>query len=92
MGALSDWSLQSNLELKWDADYNVFTCTTLLKQGYYNYSYAFLPKETNTVDYTFFEGSFSQTQNVYDLIAYYRGPGGMFDRIVGYKSANYLGR
>jgi hypothetical protein len=92
MGSLTDWNLQASYELKWDDEYHIFTCSTLLKQGYYNYSYAFLPQGANTVDYTFFEGSFSQTQNVYDLIAYYRGPGGMHDRIIGYKSTNYLNR
>jgi len=89
-GALTDWELNKDFEMKWDSEYKVFTCTTLLKQGYYNYIYSFIPKNQNVVDNTYLEGSFSQTQNVYDIIVYYRGPGGMSDRIVGYKSQNYL--
>jgi len=92
MGGLTDWALNAKYELKWDSEYNVFTTTAILKQGYYNYCYALLPESGNAIDISFFEGSFSQTQNVYDFIAYYRGVGGMHDRIVGYKSADYLNR
>jgi hypothetical protein len=92
MGALTDWELNSDFELKWDDEYKVYSCTALLKQGYYNYCYVALPKGANTASNTLLEGSFSQTQNMYDFIVYYRGPGGMYDRIVGYKSVNYLGQ
>ncbi len=92
MGALTDWELNADFELKWDDEYKVYTCTALLKQGYYNYYYVALPKGAAAADKTLLEGSFSQTQNMYDFIVYYRGPGGMFDRIVGYKYVNYLGQ
>ncbi len=91
-GALSDWTLNAGFEMKWDSEYKVYSCTALLKQGYYNYIYSFLPNGENATDNTFLEGSFSQTQNTYDIIVYYRAPGGLSDRIVGYKSADYLGR
>lgn len=91
-GALTEWSLNAAYEMKWDAQYKVFTTTVLLKQGYYNYEYAFLPKGGNTPDYTFLEGSSSQTENMYDIIVYYRAAGGLSDRIVGYKSSDYLAR
>ncbi len=91
-GALTDWALNAEYEMKWDDEYKVYTCTALLKQGYYNYSYSFLPKGKNIADNTYLEGSFSQTQNVYDIIIYYKAPGGLSDRIVGYKSIDYLSR
>lgn len=91
-GALTDWALNADFEMKWDSEYQVYTCTTLLKQGYYNYIYTFLPKGGKAADPTFLEGSFSQTQNVYDIIVYYKAPGALYDRVVGYKSVDYLGR
>jgi hypothetical protein len=92
MGAFTNWGLNADYELKYDSEYQVYTCTALLKQGYYNYMYALLPKGASKPDLTWFEGSFSTTQNVYDFIVYYRGPGDMFDRIVGYKAIDYLNR
>ena len=92
MGALSDWELNADFEMKWDAANSFYSCTVLLKQGYYNYSYVVLPKGAPEADNTFLEGSFAQTQNMYDFIVYYRGPGAMYDAIAGYKSVNYLGR
>ncbi|HSZ25897.1 MAG TPA: DUF5103 domain-containing protein [Cytophagaceae bacterium] len=90
MGALTDWSLNSNFEMKWDPDNKFFRCTVLIKQGYYNYRYVVLPKEGSAIDDTILEGNSSQTENFYDWIVYYRGPGGMYDRIVGYKATDYL--
>ncbi len=92
MGALTDWALNAAFEMKWDEEYKVFTCTPTLKQGYYNYHYTVLPKGETLPDDGLLEGHFSQTQNIYDFIVYYRGPAGMYDRIIGYKSVDYLGR
>jgi hypothetical protein len=90
MGALTDWALNADFEMKWDEEYKVFTCSPLLKQGYYNYFYTVLPQGSSVTDDVLLEGSFAQTQNVYDFIVYYRGPAGMYDRIIGYKSVDYL--
>jgi hypothetical protein len=92
MGALSDWELNADFEMKWDPVNNFFTCTVMLKQGYYNYCYVVLPKGAPVASNTILEGSFAQTQNYYDIIVYYRGPGAMYDAIAGYKSVNYLGK
>ncbi|MCS6823409.1 MAG: DUF5103 domain-containing protein [Cytophagaceae bacterium] len=91
-GALSDWQLDQTFEMKYNAETKMYTCTVLLKQGYYNYAYAFLPQGTNRVDYTYFEGSHSITENVYEFIVYYRAPGDFFDRIIGYAVKDYMKR
>ena len=92
MGALTDWSLNAAFEMKWDEEYKVFTCSPTIKQGYYNYHYTVVSKDEPIPDDGLLEGHFSQTQNVYDFIVYYRGPAGQYDRIIGYKSVDYLWR
>lgn len=59
----------------------------LLKQGYYNYQYAFVPdgKETGRVQPT--EGNYFQTENEYTVMVYYRPMGARYDRLIGLATA-----
>ena len=53
-----------------------------LKQGYYNYGFALKQRGKTKGDLKSFEGSHSQTQNDYTVIAYYADPRG-YDRVIG---------
>jgi hypothetical protein len=55
----------------------------LLKQGYYNYVYAFLENRSQVGDLTFLEGSFWQTENEYTIYVYHRQQGDSWDQLVG---------
>ena len=90
-GALSNWKLDEAFEMKYDPEEKMYTCEVLLKQGYYNYRYTFLPKNSSVPDEAYLEGSSSIAENMYDFIVYYRQPGGMYDQIIGYKNMDYLG-
>ncbi|NJK94628.1 MAG: hypothetical protein HC905_06630 [Bacteroidales bacterium] len=57
----------------------------ILKQGYYDYQYVFIPKSTGTFDESEIEGSFSETENSYFIFVYYKGFGERYDRLIGYK-------
>jgi hypothetical protein len=59
----------------------------LLKQGIYNYQYL----SNNLLNHSL-EGNYSQTENQYDLLVYFRKPGDRFDSIIGYKRINYPNR
>jgi hypothetical protein len=56
----------------------------LLKQGIYNYQYL----SNNSLN-TSLEGNYSQTENQYDILVYFRKPGDRFDSLIGYKRINY---
>lgn len=90
LGELSNWNLDPNFEMKYNTAINKYMCRVLLKQGYYNYRYVLA--NGNTVDETYFEGSHSATQNIYDILAYFRPFGSLSDKLIGYKVINYLGR
>jgi hypothetical protein len=92
VGAFNNYELSPESELLFDPETNTYRLKTLLKQGYYNYRYAFLPKGSRVSDEIFFEGSHFATQNVYDFIVYYRPPGARTDMVIGYKSININGR
>ncbi len=87
LGALTNWELKPEFELLKEKDSNTYLTSARLKQGYYNYYLHFIPDPDNPnrfMDENYIEGSFFQTENVYEIIVYHRNPGGRADRIVGY--------
>ncbi|MDQ4141633.1 MAG: DUF5103 domain-containing protein [Bacteroidota bacterium] len=85
-GQLSDWKLDPNFKLTYVPAAQQYAGKILLKQGYYNYSFALQasnqPQKANEV---YFEGSHFQTRNTYDVLVYYRPPGTRTDLLIGYQ-------
>jgi hypothetical protein len=87
LGALSDWQLKDEYRLRYDSLQQRYTGQALLKQGYYNYSYAVAPRAAGAPpDEVYFEGTHQETENQYDLLVYYRPPGTRTDLLIAYKS------
>ena len=84
-GGLSDWKIDKRFEMTYDQIQKVYKGRVFLKQGYYNYRYVLVTPNGNKNE-TFFENNFSLTENIYEIIAYYRPVGGRTDRVVGYVS------
>ena len=61
----------------------------MLKQGFYNYEYAFLPEGSTQYDLTTLEGSYSLTENYYEVLVYFRPIGARYDQMVGYNRVSY---
>ncbi|HXA01038.1 MAG TPA: DUF5103 domain-containing protein [Cytophagaceae bacterium] len=88
-GAFTDWKLKDDFEMSYDETNKYYTCRALLKQGYYNYRYVYVPPGTTKIDETYFEGTYNLTENEYDIVAYYRPVGARSDLIIGYKYVKY---
>ncbi|MDX5346655.1 MAG: DUF5103 domain-containing protein, partial [Hymenobacteraceae bacterium] len=84
-GALSDFQLKNDFRLQYNAELGLYTGRALLKQGYYNYLYAVKPASAAVANLQYFEGSYQQTENIYDLLVYYRPPGTRTDLVIGYE-------
>ena len=92
-GGLTDWKIDNRNLLSYDADKQAYVGSLFLKQGYYNYMYAIRPTPTSPVlDEVKFQGSHNITENIYEILVYYRGPGQRADQLVGYYWTNYFGR
>jgi len=92
-GALSDWNLRKDFQLTYDAGNQRYTGRILLKQGYYNYSYAVQSSSAAANgNEVFYEGSFNNTENQYDILVYYRPPGARTDLLIGYQPVSFNGR
>lgn len=88
MGELTGWSFSKSNEMTWNFETGRYELTLLLKQGYYNYLYAYVPQGSKKVDIANLEGSFWETENDYQIFVYYRSPGDRSDRLVGYRQFN----
>ena len=80
LGAFNDWTRSSESKMHYDANSRMYTAKAFLKQGFYNYTY-YLED-----DPYFFEGSYYQTENTYDIIVYYRPLGSFTEKVIGYSS------
>jgi len=91
MGELSGWIFNKSNEMTWNFETGRYELTLLLKQGYYNYLYVYIPQGSKVVDDTNLEGSFWETENDYQIFVYYRSPAARADRLVGYRQFNSKG-
>lgn len=65
----------------------LYETTLLLKQGFYNYRYTVINENGEELA-GLLSGNKWQTENEYTVLAYYREPGGRFDRLIGYGTGN----
>lgn len=75
--------------MTYDTAAGEYHAAVYLKQGYYNYRFVQLSGEETAdgmpiaiTDRT--DGNFYQTENEYQVLVYYKEPGGRYDRLVGY--------
>ena len=87
-GALTQWNANKSNEMTYNFDKSRYELTLLLKQGYYNYIYAYVPQGASKADHTNLEGSFWEAENDYQIFIYYRDLAGRYDRLVGYRQLN----
>jgi len=85
-GQLSDWQCKPEFEMHYDDMLQAYTAKVYLKQGYYEYEYAFLQKGSSYADVTVIEGNHMETENSYYIMAYYREVGLFYDKMIGYTS------
>ena len=87
-GALTQWNANKGNEMTYNFTESQYELTLLLKQGYYNYIYVYVPQGARVADHTNIEGSFWETENDYQVFVYYRDLAGRYDRLVGYTLLN----
>ncbi|KLT65809.1 DUF5103 domain-containing protein [Pedobacter sp. BMA] len=84
IGRFNNYTLSPENKLIYDAGRKQFYCNIILKQGLYDYQYAWFNKDTKTLEMQPFEGSFFQTENSYQIFVYYKKPGARWETLVGY--------
>jgi hypothetical protein len=82
IGGFSDWQPLPRFRLSYVAEKKGYQLTALLKQGYYDYMYAWVPKGGGPFDLARFEGNAMETENEYLFLVYHRPFGQLYDRLV----------
>lgn len=85
-GALSNWKCSPSFRMRFNEDKGYYECRLLLKQGYYNYRFAFLPDGQDQADEEKIDGSSYETENEYIILIYHSPPGSNYDRLIGFRS------
>lgn len=84
-GELTDWKYLPKAKMKEMDKYGEYVCSMVLKQGYYNYHYMFLPHGANIGDVSQIEGNYWETENDYTIFVYYREDGDISDKLISIK-------
>jgi len=84
IGRFNNFTLSKENKLIYDAGRKQFYGNLMLKQGLYDYEYAWFDNDTKTIQSQPFEGSFFQTENSYQIFVYYRRPGARWETLIGY--------
>lgn len=81
-GAFNNFEITKENRMYFDISSNTYRANFLLKQGFYNYSFATvgINKKINLREVN---GSFYQTENQYTAIVYYKAFGGIYERVIG---------
>jgi len=87
-GGLTDWQCNTLSKMVYNYDKTCYELKLLLKQGYYNYQFAFKPKDGNKYDLSIVERDHYETENDYLIFVYYKSAGARYERLIGYKIAN----
>ena len=87
-GGFNNFEIDKKNKLFYNFEDKSYQGKILLKQGFYNYTFATVD-EKNTVDTNQINGTFFQTENEYTVLVYYKPFGGLYDRVVGVGSGYY---
>lgn len=86
LGALTQWGRDPNAKMAVNKKTNTYQATLLLKQGWYDYQFAYLTADGwNTSS---LEGDYFETENEYEVLVYYRDMGSRYDELIGYVNLN----
>lgn len=82
-GAFNDWQLDERNLMHYVPESQSYEIYLQLKQGIYNYNYITIDNQGNKSEVDF-EGTHSQTENIYEVLVYHRPIGSRADALVGY--------
>ena len=84
MGALNDWRFDESNKMTYNYQLHGYTCSMVLKQGYYNFMFATVDRKTGIVATDLTAGNYWETNNVYKLYFYFYNANKGYDELIGY--------
>ncbi len=81
-GALSGWSAGDAYRMSYNTSLRCYEKVLLLKQGFYNYMYAYCQTGSLLPDMGYLEGNHYETENEYTFLVYHSDPAWDYDRLI----------
>ena len=88
MGALNDWCFNESNKMTYDYRLRGYTCSMVLKQGYYNFMFVTIDRSTYEIKTDLTAGNHWETNNVYKLYFYFYNALKGYDELIGYTVVN----
>lgn len=84
-GALTDWQIQEKFKMLYSDQLNGYVNKIVLKQGFYDYAYAVVPRDEPKAkaNMSEIEGDWFEAENEYTILIYYSPFGGRYDQLIG---------
>ena len=87
-GMFNNYAISDENKMEYNQEKGIYEKAIMIKQGFTNYQYV-VADENKKIDYeNAIDGNFSQTENNYFAIIYYRENNQRYDRIIGRGIAN----
>jgi len=90
IGNFCNWQLREECKMIYSEEARAYVAKLFLKQGYYDYMYAVVPRESKKINLEELEGNWYETENEYSILVYYRPFGQRYDRLVAYYTQGSL--
>ncbi|MCX7861534.1 MAG: DUF5103 domain-containing protein [Bacteroidales bacterium] len=87
-GNFNRWQYNSTNMMRYNYQKKGYELSLLLKQGYYDYAYAFLRDGEKSADFSLVEGNHFETENDYYIFVYWKPNTGYYDRLVAIYAVN----
>ena len=87
-GAFNNFSIGEENRMSYSPKNQTYRTSILLKQGFYNYTFATLGADA-LVNTNEINGSFFETENEYTTIIYFKASGSLYDRVIGVGSGYF---
>lgn len=90
LGSFTDFQAYDEFKMSYNVEAEAYEATVLLKNGFYDYVYAFLPNDSDhgALDWDTIEGSTYEAENDYYFLVYFREFGGRYDQLVAVQKMN----
>ena len=82
-GNFNNFTIDGSTYMRFNPETDTYQNSRLFKQGFYNYKYVIVDRD-GSIDEGAISGDFWETENIYTVVVYYRGPGERFDRVIGF--------
>ncbi len=89
-GALNNWEFNDINRMQYNFEKKSYELDLLVKQGYYNYEYAYILKDSRFPDATYLEGSYYEAENDYLVYVYLSTNTSRYDRLIAYQILNSI--